>query len=485
MAPTKYVNFDSSAALQALGNPVVVVDRDCCIVFSNRAADVLLGYGRDSPVDTDFFATHRHSFSDGKPRQRSDCAIVRSSSDGVVHEDQHTHVWRIDGTSVAVEYAASPWLVSGLLQGAVLALQDTRAKTRLLARQDDAVREVREALTAVEAERDYLRGELRRAKETSTLVVNSGPMKRAMERLGAAGLSPAPVLLFGGPGTDKVTVARWLHEKSFRQDRAFVMVRCSQAGVRVVGPGGTGARGREDDSVAHVLTRALRLAHGGTLVLAGVDRLPLEAQRAVLKVLDEGVSVGLGRQSELCDVRLVSTASEEIPGVDLGSRFDSDFAYRVGVLTVPIPSLRERLDDLEDIVRLELEEICAGLGRSVPQLSKWHFRRLNSYGWPGNLDELRAVLTSASVGSTGERLRLDALPKTEAETPTTPRKGTARTEEQMRALERENLVLALTEFNGLISGPDGAARALGLKPSTFAYRVKVHGIKPTEYASSP
>ncbi len=220
-----------------------------------------------------------------------------------------------------------------------------------------------------------------------------------------------PVLLLGETGTGKEVLAQAIHSVSSRADKPFVGVNVAavpdnllEAEFFGVAPGAyTGADRRTREG-------KFQLANGGTLFLDEVGDMPLPLQAKLLRALQEGEIEPLGSNKVVpVDVRVIAATSRDLESMIARGEFRSDLYYRLNVLEIPIPPLRERLADLGVLCEALLEDICAGLG-SRAEISDAGVAALGSYDWPGNVRELRNVLERAlAMSEDGDVLDADAV----------------------------------------------------------------------------
>lgn len=221
------------------------------------------------------------------------------------------------------------------------------------------------------------------------------------------------------------------------------------------------------------------MADKGTIFLDEIGELPLDLQPKLLRVLQEGEydSVG-GSTTRKADVRVLAATNRDLAKAVKEGRFRQDLFYRLNVFPIHVPPLRERGDDVVSLAAAFAERYAAKLGRTVPALSGDAVRRLKTYDWPGNVRELQNVIERAVITAADDVLNLArALPEAEtskivAETPADTAPVTIRTAQEFEELERANILRALESANWRVSGDQGAARLLGMNPSTLASRMK-------------
>ncbi len=340
-----------------------------------------------------------------------------------------------------------------------------------------AFEELERLRAAAERERDYLREELR--EKPSFLIGDSPALKEALERVDAVADTRAAVLLHGESGVGKELFARAIHERSSRRNRPLVKVNCAAVPRELF----------ESEFFGHVkgaFTGAQRdrvgrfeLAHEGTILLDEVGEIPLEQQAKLLRVLQEGEIERVGDdRTRKVDVRVVAATNRDLEAMTREGAFRLDLYYRLSVFPIRIPPLRERGGDVTLLARAFLERQKRNAGRPFLELSPADERKLESYEWPGNVRELEHVIERAVLLSRTAPLRLDLALTVSEPAPRKPMvSGVVLREDELRTLERENILAALGKTNWRVSGDGGAAKLLGVRPSTLRDRMRVLGIQ--------
>jgi formate hydrogenlyase transcriptional activator len=218
------------------------------------------------------------------------------------------------------------------------------------------------------------------------------------------------------------------------------------------------------------------------IFLDEVGELPLDLQAKLLRVLQEGEFEPLGgTRTRKVDVRVVAATNRDLGAMVAEGRFREDLFYRLNVFPLRVPPLRERGPDIALLARAFAERFARRMGRRLDPLHADDIRRLQEYAWPGNVRELQNVIEHALILSSGPRLDLArAMPATAAPArpPATDLTDTRLlTAKEIESLERANIERVLAAGAGKISGETGAARRLGLAPSTLSSRMKVLGIQ--------
>ncbi len=326
----------------------------------------------------------------------------------------------------------------------------------------------------LEMENTYLKEEVERG--FGDLVGRSPALRQVLDQIDLVAPTDATVLVHGESGTGKELVARELHRRSARADRPMIKVNCASIPHELFeaeffghGRGAfTGATGERIGRFA--------AADGGTLMLDEVGEIPLSLQPKLLRVLQEGQYERVGEdRTRSVDVRVVAATNRDLRAeVDAG-RFRQDLYYRLNVFPIEVAPLRARKTDIPLLARHFVDEAAARFRRETPALTQAHVMQLQAYDWPGNVRELQNVVERAVITAAEGRLRFD-LPTTAAAPAPPPRaaddEDAVLTEDELRARERRNLVRALSRCDWRVSGPDGAAALLGIKPTTLNSRIK-------------
>ncbi|MEM7610835.1 MAG: sigma 54-interacting transcriptional regulator [Pseudomonadota bacterium] len=372
--------------------------------------------------------------------------------------------------------------------------------TRLLVASKDvternrAERELRESLLEnarlrkeLEEERDYLREEVKVSLKFGRIVGESPALTAMLARIEAVAATPASVLILGESGVGKELVARELHARSPRSAEALVKVNCASIPEELF----------ESEFFGHVkgaFTGAHRdrigrfqLADGGTIFLDEVGEIPLDLQGKLLRVLQENEFERVGDDTtRKVDVRVIAATNRDLREAVAAGEFREDLYYRLSVFPLEVPPLRDRGDDVTALAQHFLAQTAKDFGRPGLQLTQRQAAALRAYHWPGNVRELKNVIERAVILSTGKSLRLDlSLPDedTAGDAALSTMVDVAvsdhdvLTEAQIRDLARRNLHNALVRTHWKVSGRDGAAALLGVKPSTLSDRMRSWGIR--------
>jgi transcriptional regulator with GAF, ATPase, and Fis domain len=221
------------------------------------------------------------------------------------------------------------------------------------------------------------------------------------------------------------------------------------------------------------------LADGGTIFLDEVGEIPLDLQSKLLRVLQESEYERVGDdRTRSVNVRVVAATNRDLEKAVAEGRFREDLYYRLSVFPIDVPPLRQRGDDVVQLASHFLERTCQEFGHRPLTLSRQQAALLKRYDWPGNIRELKNVIERAVILSRGKVLRLDLAMSDILHAPAAPDGAqeiagtTLLTDSALREIERKNTELALSLADWRVSGPNGAAKLLGVKPTTLADRMR-------------
>ncbi len=319
----------------------------------------------------------------------------------------------------------------------------------------------------------YLRDEARAERDLRSLTGASRAMKAVRAAIQQVAATDSTVLILGETGTGKELVARAIHQLSPRRDRLLAAVNCAALAPGVVA---SELFGHEAGAFTGAIRRRLgrfELAHQGTIFLDEVGELSMETQVLLLRVLQERVIERVGAAGSFAvDVRVIAATHRDLTAAINEQRFRADLFFRLNVFPIQVPPLRERREDIPDLVRHFLHHFGRRMGKSVAHVRPEALQRLMEYHWPGNVRELENIVERAMIVTAGEMLIIDPLWIKLAparEEGATPRPALAET-------ERRAILEALTRCRGKVYGPNGAAAVLGLKPTTLYGKMRKHHI---------
>jgi two-component system, NtrC family, nitrogen regulation response regulator NtrX len=307
---------------------------------------------------------------------------------------------------------------------------------------------------------------------TPKMIGSSPAWQRAVEQASMAARSDARVLLIGESGTGKELLAAHIHASSPFSGGPFVKVNCAAIPTELIE---TELFGHEKGSfTGATATRRgkFELADGGTIFLDEVGDLHGASQAKLLRVLQEGEfhRVG-GEQIIRVNVRVISATNRDLTSMVTQDKFREDLFYRLSVVPIRVPALRERPHDIRLLAEYFLEDFCSRNNFKPKKLDDAVFTMLESYAWPGNARELRNVIERMAILTQGERLTRESIPVEIRVQRETGPKSTI--QEARESAEREHILRALEESNWNVSG---AARALGMERTNLHKRIRALGL---------
>ncbi len=290
-------------------------------------------------------------------------------------------------------------------------------------------------------------------------------------------VTEAPVLITGETGSGKEVLARAIHGWSRRANGPFVKLNCAALPEGLVESELFGhRRGAFSGAIANRPGR-FSVANGGTLLLDEIGDLPAGAQAKLLRVLQEGSFEPVGSDETVrVDVRILAATHVDLELAIEQRRFREDLFYRLNVLSLHVPPLRERSEDLGRLSREILADIARRTGRGPWQLPPGALERLRAYPWPGNVRELVNALERAVALAQDGELRVN-VPEIRKGLGARRGAGGPGHLETLEEVERRHVQRVLEATGGKLYGPGGAAEVLGLKPSTLQSRMKKLGIR--------
>ena len=367
---------------------------------------------------------------------------------------------RISTADVRIELAELPYV-----SVRAISVFDDESYDRILQRTQEEVSDV-----------PRLRAENKRLRETSGnaggLLGNSAAMRKAKDQIRqAADADGATVLILGETGTGKEKAAKALHEQSTRNERAFIPINCGALPSGLLDVELFGAAKGAYTGQAGPRKGAIRSADGGTLFLDEIGELSHDGQAGLLRVLQEKKvrAIGSDEQEEEVDVRIVATTNRDLKAMVKQKTFREDLLYRLNVLTIDMPPLRERREDIPELIDLFCGQFNEKYERNVVGFDAPAIEAMRRYPWPGNVRELenevQRIVIAAPPGAF--RVHKEDLAKRIIE-PTDLDTGSGTLKEQVAQFEKQKIRDALTQTQGNITQ---AANMLGVNPSTLNKKI--------------
>jgi transcriptional regulator with GAF, ATPase, and Fis domain len=323
----------------------------------------------------------------------------------------------------------------------------------------------------LEADNIYLRDEV--AQYAAGEIVGSSPVLGVvLEQATQVAATESTVLILGETGTGKELLAHFIHRNSGRNDRPLVKVNCGALPATLVE---AELFGREKGAYTGAMSRQIgrfEIADGTTILLDEIGDLPLELQVKLLRVLEDGQFERLGSTKTLrTDTRVIAATNRNLEEAVREKRFREDLYYRLNVFPITMPSLRERREDIPQLVWTFIRQFMDTMGKPIESVPRRSMEQLSSYSWPGNVRELRNVVERAMITSRGPELVVK--PPGAVRAASLGESGST----HMDDVQRKHILEVLERTRWRVRGESGAAERLGMKPSTLESRMQKLGIK--------
>jgi formate hydrogenlyase transcriptional activator len=475
-----------SRILESAMDAIVTMDEEERIVLFNAAAEKFLGCSAAEAVGRPFGRFLSEGF------RRALAGYIRAfaepgSAQRYIFREGLTAL-RADGGEFPIEATISQVEVGG------------RNLFTLILRDIGEQKRAEEALRKLQLANVYPHEEIQAEHNFTEIVGTSPGLLALLRKVEEVAPTDATVLIYGETGTGKELVARALHDRSTRKQQPLVKVNCSAISAGLVESELFGhVKGAFTSAIERRIGR-FELADGGTIFFDEVSELPLETQVKLLRVLQEQEFEPVGSSRSLrVDVRVVAATNRDLGQAVKAGHFRSDLFYRLDVFPLEVPPLRDRRPDIPKLAMFFLDRFSKQFGKRIDTMSQATIDLLLGYGWPGNIRELQNVIERAVIRCHGPVLELNAdlLAAEVSAAGVNPSgrigdhaavgalaTGTSdmawdalSSSTSLEELGRRYILAVLQKTEGLIEGPNGAARILDLNPSTLRGRMKKLGIK--------
>ena len=433
----------------------------------------LLMYGiepEDDASSADFYFRRMHPEDRPEVEQAYAAALLRKTD-----FEANFRITRPDGTIINTSSIGHPILDErGDVVEFVGASIDVTEHHRARADLEKAFEEIKRLKDQLHDENVVLREQIDQAFMFEEIVGTSSAMQGVLSRLMKVAPTDSSVLVSGETGTGKELVARAIHKRSRRTQRAFVSVNCAALAPSLIS---SELFGHEKGAFTGAMQRRLgrfELANGGTIFLDEIGELPLDTQVALLRVLQEREfeRVG-GTQTVKIDVRVIAATNRDLEAAVANGTFRPDLYYRLNVFPIQIPPLRERQDDLLMLLEYFVHRFAQKMGKHFKKIDKRTVELFRSYPWPGNIRELQNVVErSVIVSSDGEFCVDAAWLSRDSRRVSLPQQPEPADADEDASRERQIIEDALAGSRGRVSGPNGAAERLRVSPSTLENRIR-------------
>jgi transcriptional regulator with GAF, ATPase, and Fis domain len=367
-----------------------------------------------------------------------------------------------------VELLGRLHLVGDVFANAIARKRDEEALREKDAQLRQTLEEVRRLRDRLQVENVYLREQLRRDDGQASIVGKSKGILKMLAQARRVAPTDTAVLITGETGTGKELLAQAIHEMSRRSAKTMVVVNCAALPPPLIE---SELFGREKGAYTGAMTRQsgrFEVADGSTLFLDEIGDLPTDLQVKLLRVLEDGRFQRLGSNRTLTtNVRVIAATNHDLGAMVRDGRFREDLFHRLDVFPIEAPPLRGRISDIPILVWGFVQEFNRKMGKSIDSIPRQAMERLKQYPWPGNVRELRNMIERAMIVSDGRSLTID-LPASA--------RGSTSSPVTLEEVERKHIRDVLERVHWRISGKQGAAGILGLRPTTLHSRMKKLGI---------
>ena len=363
-----------------------------------------------------------------------------------------------------------------------------------------AYREISQLKDKLAQEKLYLEEEIRSEMNFENIIGNSPALKHVLELVETVATSDSTVLLLGETGTGKELIARAIHDRSRRKERTFVKLNCAAIPTGLLESELFGhEKGAFTGAIAQKVGR-MELADQGTLFLDEVGDIPIEIHPKLLRALQEREFERLGStHTRRVNIRLVAATNRDLEQMIADREFRSDLYYRLHVFPIRIPPLRERKEDIPQLVSYFVQKFAKQMQKKIEAISPAVMKGLTAWDWPGNIRELENFIERAVIVTRGKSLEAPVGELRKTNTVVFPHAephhvepiAGGRTDSQSdqtsvadeyERRRRDDIIRALTACKGRVGGADGAAASLGMNRTTFLSRMKKFGIYAKQYA---
>jgi PAS domain S-box-containing protein len=450
------LNYYWKSVVDTIQDGVMVVNPDGVIISVNRAFEEITGYHRHEIVGQ--LCSTLNCTSCEIARQKQDCYWCTMFKKGHLKK-QKCSLERKDGRRIQILKNASVLRdSSGVVTGAVETMTDITD------------------LAAKETQIESYRRELDAEDRFHGMIGVSASMQQVFELIANAARSDAPVIVYGESGTGKEMVANAIHEAGARSNQPYMKVNCAALNESLL----------ESELFGHV-KGAYTGAHksrlgrfeavdGGDIFLDEIGDLPLSTQVKLLRVLEQKEVERVGDHRPVkVDVRIISATNRHLPELIAKGTFREDFYYRINVIPIHVPPLRDRIDDVPLLARSFFNRILLKSDKKLGGISKPAMDRLMAYSWPGNIRELKSAFEFAFVSCPGGMIGAEHLPPQLGDASPVCSEAALPTHENLDEIKKRRLLDALRNAGG---NQSEAARILGISRTSVYNQMKRYDLRP-------
>jgi len=442
---------------------IVVIDSEGKIVLANRPAAEICGGKVEEVIGRSFY----NCISPNDVSRFTEI-IQLTLTHGLSVSNAECEVVRTDGLTRTLRFSLQPLTLESGWRGLVGTAEDVTKRKESEAKMLRVLAKVERLKNQFQEENLYLKEEVKLNHNFGEIVGESAALKKALylvERVAATG---ATVLILGETGTGKELFARAVHDLSARKDGSFIKIDCGAIPSGLIDSELFGhEKGAFTDAIKQRVGR-FELANGGTIFLDEIGDLPLDLQTKLLRVLQEGAFERVGGTRTIkTNARVVAATNRDLSRRIESGAFREDLYYRLATFPILLPPLRDRPEDVPLLTLHLTKKYSTSLGKKIECVPQQLIEKLQAYHFPGNVRELENIIERAAILSTGPALQMDV-------SFISPRQTEPELEElkTLEEVERSHIMRVLDASKWRIEGLQGAAKRLGLHPSTLRSRMR-------------
>lgn len=332
-------------------------------------------------------------------------------------------------------------------------------------------KELLELKKLLEEENSYLKTEIKTLKNFENIISNDTNFLKVLEEIEHVAVSDASILITGETGTGKELIARAIHNLSSRQKKPFIAVNCASIPDSLFESELFGYEKGAFTGAISSKKGKFEIANNGTLFLDEVGEIPIALQSKLLRVLQEGRIEHLGSNTPInLNVRFIFATNRNLENDIKNNKFRSDLYYRINVIPVHLPPLRERLGDIQLLVNYFIKKFSLKYNKKIKTITKQTISKLKAYSWPGNIRELENIIERAVITCSNGKIEIDNLTKSNTG-------NNNSTIVRLEDIERNHIIKILEQTSWKVSGEGGAAEILDINRSTLVSRMRKLNIK--------
>jgi formate hydrogenlyase transcriptional activator len=329
----------------------------------------------------------------------------------------------------------------------------------------------------------YLRDEIRTDHDFGNIIGDSSAMRQVRVAVEQVSLTDSTVLILGETGTGKELIARAIHEGSSRRENLLVKVNCASLAPSLIASELFGHEAGAFTGANERRHGRFELSHHGSIFLDEISEVPAETQVMLLRVLQERVLERVGGSTPIeIDTRVIAASNRDLKTAAEAGKFREDLYYRLNVFPIHVPPLRQRREDIPALLNHFISRFSVRMNKPITRVDRGTMEVLMQYDWPGNVRELENIIERSMIISRGDTLSIESTwlsgkPVNPSAMTNQQPDSVQRNLATLAEIERTAILDALARSGGKIYGAEGAAEALGLKPTTLYGKMRKHRIK--------